>query len=132
MSKKLTIEEKLMQFLISEYNKDNNSSNEISINATDIKDLGITENEASRTLLLLETSNYFTIKAKSVHNNFSRFWTVELNQFAIHYFDNQKESKIEKRRKSFEEFRAWATLLIAILAFGLSIYALYLQYMPTT
>ena len=132
MSKKLTIEEKLMQFLISEYNKDNNSSNEISINATDIKDLGITENEASRTLLLLETSNYFTIKAKSVHNNFSRFWTVELNQFAIHYFDNQKESKIEKRRKSFEEFRAWVTLLIAILAFGLSIYALYLQYMPTT
>lgn len=132
MSKKLTIEEKLMQFLISEYNKDNNNSNEISINATDIEDLGITENEASRTLLLLETSNYFTIKAKSVHNNFSRFWTVELNQFAIHYFDNQKESKIEKRRKSFEEFRAWVTLLIAILAFGLSIYALYLQYMPTT
>lgn len=132
MNKKLTTEEKLMQFLISEYNKDNNNSNEISISATDIKDLELTENEASRTLLLLETSNYFTIKEKSTHNNFSRFWTVELNQFGTHYFDNKKEDKIEKRRKSFEEFRAWITLIVAILAFGLSICALYLQYMSTT
>ena len=130
MSKQLTIEEKLIQFFISEYYADNNRTNEISISKTDVENIGISEAEASRTIQLLETSNHLIIKRKSVHNDFSMFWTIELKDSCIHYFDIQKENKIEKRRKSFEEFRAWITLLISILAFGLSIYALYLQYLP--
>lgn len=131
MSKQLTPEEKIIQFLISQYNKENNNSNEIPIYKSDIEEIGITEAEASRTIQLLETSNLLKIKRKSIHNDFSMFWTVSINNFCIHYFDNKKENRTEKRRKSFEEFRAWITLLISLLAFGLSIYALYLQYLPT-
>ncbi len=130
MGKQLTTEEKILHFLISEYNSKNNNTNEISIYKTDVEKIGISEAEASKTIQLLETSNYLAIKQKSVHNDFSMFWTVVINNSCIHYFDNQKEDKTEKRRKSFEEFRAWITLVISILAFGLSIYALYLQYLP--
>lgn len=130
MSKQLTAEEKIIQLLITEYNRENNNSNEISIYRADIEEIGISEAEASRTIQLLETSNLLKIKRKSVHNDFSMFWTVVINNFCLHYFDNKKETNTEKRRKSFEEFRAWITLLISLLAFGLSIYALYLQYLP--
>lgn len=126
----LTTKDKIIKFLISEYDKDNNSTNEINISKTDVENIGISEAEASKTIQLLETSGYLRIQRKSVHNDFSMFWTVIINDSCIEYFDNQKDNKIEKRRKSFEEFRAWITLLISILAFVLSIYALYLQYLP--
>ena len=118
MKKQLNTEEKIIQFLISEYNLQNNASNNISICKTDIKNIGITESEASRTLLLMQTSNLLFIKNKSVHNDFSRFWTVELTDSCIHYFDNKKEKKIEKRNNWIQ---FWIPVTISILALIVSI-----------
>ena len=131
MTKQLTTKEKVIQFLISEYNKDNNKTTEITISRTDVENLGLSEAEASKTIHLLASSNYLTIKRKSVHNDFSMFWTVDVNESCINYFKNKKESKTEKRRKFWFEIRAWITLLISLLAFGLSIFSLYLQHAPT-
>lgn len=131
MGKQLTTEEKIIQFLITEFNNVNSKSSRIHVSRTDIENLEISENEASKYIQLMQTTGYLKIIDKSVHDDFSKFWTIELTKSCIHYFDNKKESKTEKRRKSFEEFRAWITLLISLLAFGLSIYALYLQYLPT-
>lgn len=130
MSKQLTTKEKLIQFLIAKFNREDNNTNEINISRTDIESIGISESDASKTIQLLETSNYIIIKRKSVHNDFSMFWTVVVNDLCTEYFDTKNQDKIENRRKTFEEFRAWTTLLISLLAFGLSIYALYLQYLP--
>lgn len=127
---KFTTKDKIIEFLISEYNKDNTKTNEINISKIDIENINLSESDASKTIHLLETSGYLRIKYKSAHNDFSRFWTVILNDSCIEYFSNQKNNKKKNRRKSFEEFRAWITLIISILAFVLSIYALYLQYLP--
>ena len=88
MTKQLTTKEKVIQFLISEYNKDNNKTTEITISRTDVENLGLSEAEASKTIHLLASSNYLTIKRKSVHNDFSMFWTVDVNESCINYFNN--------------------------------------------
>ena len=131
MSTALTTDEKLIQFFISEFNKEDNKTDEISITKKDVENLGLSEAEASKYIHLLESSNYLKIKHKSVHNDFSRFWTVVINKSCLYYFENKKESKTEKRRKFWFEIRAWITLLISLLAFGLSILSLCQKFVPT-
>lgn len=131
MSKQLTPKEQIIQFLISEYNREDKNTTEISVSRTDIKNIGMSEAEASKIIHLLESSKYLLIKRKSPNNDFGMFWTVVVNESCINYFKNKKENKTENRRKTFNEIRAWITLLISLLAFGLSVYALYLQYVPT-
>lgn len=118
MKKQTNTEEKVIQFLISKYSIYNNATNSISISKADIESIGITESEASRTLLLMQTSNILIVKEKSVHNDFRRFWTVELTNSCIHYFDDKKERKIEKRNNWIQ---FWIPVTISIFALIVSI-----------
>lgn len=118
----------LIKLFISKF--ENSNTNEISIYKSDIEELGISEQEDSRTILLLQEDGALIVKHNSVHNDFSVRWLIALKSYCIDYFKNQKYSKIEKRRKFFFEFRAWITLLISMLAFGLSILSIYLQNIP--
>ena len=127
---KLTKEEQLIQFFIDKFN--NSNTNEVSIAQNDVSSLNLTEQEASRYIHLLQEEKLLIIKQKSVHNNFNMYWTVKLTSNCVNYFDNKKEEKITKRRATFEEIRQWATLVLAIAGFGLSILSIVLQYIPST
>ena len=125
MKKELTPEERLISFFISEFN--NSATNEVSISKSDLPELNLSEQEASRYIYLLKEKDCLKIKHKSVHNDFSMSWHIALEPDCINYFENKKETKKEKILRFFVELRAWITLLISMLAFGLSIYSLYLQ-----
>lgn len=114
MKNKLTKEERLIEFLNTKY-KDSDT-NEVSINKHELPDLNFSEQEASRTIHLLQEEKLLTIEHKSVHNDFSVFWKVALAPSCIYYFENKKSSNKEQRRKLFNEIRAWITLIIALVA----------------
>lgn len=118
MKTKLTKEEILIEFLNNKYK--NSDTNEVVVDKADVKKLNITEQEASRTLHLLQEDNMLHIKQKSQHNDFNMFWTIALMSPCIHYFDNKKLDKRTKIINFFKELRAWATLIIAILSFILA------------
>ena len=73
-------------------------------------------------IYLLQEEKLLTIKQKSVHDDFSRYWVVALSPSFVHYFENKKSGNKEQRRKLFNEIRAWITLIIAIAALIHSIY----------
>lgn len=116
MGKQLNSEEQLIQFFINKFNEGN--SVEVTISKKDLSELNLTEQEASRTILLLEKSHLLDIKRKSPHNDFSMFWTISLNTSCIHYFDIQKDSKIEKRNNWIQ---FWIPVVISIIALAVSI-----------
>ena len=97
MKKQLNTEEKLIQFFISEFNKDTNNSNEILISQSDIKSIGITENEAARNLLLMQSSDYIVVKDKNPSKDFNTFWTIEVKDSCLNFFINQKYKRIQNR-----------------------------------
>lgn len=106
-------------------------SNEVHFSKEDCKKLDILESDVSRIIHRLQQDGLLHIEIKSMHNDFSRFWVLKLESQCINYFEIKKDNTIENRRKSSSEFRAWFTLLIAILAFLLSIFSLYLQFFHT-
>lgn len=120
MKNTLTKEEQLIEFLNKKFKSSN--TNEVSINKHDLPDLNLSEQEASRIIHLLQEEKLLTIKHKSVHNDFSVFWTIVLMPSCVHYFENKKSDNKERRRKLFNEIRAWITLIIAIAALIHSIY----------
>lgn len=103
-------------------------SNEVYFSKEDCKILNISEPDVSRIIHSLQEEKLLHIKQKSVHNDFSRYWTLEIFPLCVNYFQIKKNNTIEKHRKSASELRAWATLIIAVLAFLLSILSLYLQF----
>lgn len=119
MKKKLTKEEQLIKFLNKEY--ENSDTNEVSVYKNDVLCLNISEQEASRTIHLLQEGDPLRIRQKSPQNDFSMPWTVALMPSCIHYFDNKKLNKRTKIKNFFKESRAWITLIIAILSFILAI-----------
>lgn len=121
MKNKLTKEEQLIEFLNNKY--ENSNTNEVSINKHELPDLNLSEKEASRIIHLLQEEKVLTIKQKSVHDDFSRYWVIALAPSCVHYFENKKSDNKEQRRKLFNEIRAWITLIIAIAALIHSIYA---------
>lgn len=120
MQKQLSKEERLIKFFNDKFK--NSKTNEVSINKHELPDLNLSEKEASRTIYLLQEEGLLKIKQKSVHDDFSVFWTVTLNPSCVYYFDNKKSDIKEQRRKLFNEIRAWITLIIAIAALIHSIY----------
>lgn len=120
MKTELTKEEILIEFFNMEY--ENSDTNEVVIDKNDVKNLNISEREASRIIHLLQEENMLHIKQKSIHNDFSMYWTIALMSPCIHYFENKKFNKKEQRRILFNEIRAWITLAIAIVALIHSIY----------
>lgn len=120
MKKQLTKEEQLINFFIEKF--ENENTNEISIYRTDISKLSISEQEAARTIHLLQEDGLVRIKDKSPYNDFRRFWVISLKSPCIHYFENRMLDKKSKVIKLFNEVRAWATLIIALIALIHSIY----------
>ncbi len=120
MKNQLTKEEQLIEFLNKKL--ENSNTNEVSINRHELPDLNLSEQEASRMIYLLQEEKLLTIKQKSVHDDFSRYWVVALSPSCVHYFENKKSGNKEQRRKLFNEIRAWFTLIIAIVALIHSIY----------
>lgn len=118
MKKQFTKEERLIIFFNDKFEK--SSNNEISIYCNEIPDLNMSEQEASRTIHLLQEEKLLRIKQKSLHNDFSIPWTIALMPSCIHYFDNKKSDQRTKAINFFKEFRAWVTLVIAVLSFILA------------
>lgn len=116
----------VIKLLLEKYSE--NNSNKINFSRKDCENLNISESDVSRIIQRLQQDELLHIEAKSMHNDFSRFWTLELNSKCIDYFKNKKDNIIDKRRITSSEVRAWITLAIAILAFILSIFSLYLQF----
>ena len=82
MKTELTKEEILIEFFNMEY--ENSDTNEVVIDKNDVKNLNISEREASRIIHLLQEENMLHIKQKSIHNDFSMYWTIALMSPCIH------------------------------------------------
>lgn len=107
----LPIDEQVIKFLLDKYQSQ--STNIVSISRNDVKAFNISEKDMSRILFTLQEDGYVNIKAKSVHNDFSRYWEIALKTSCIHYFKNKKEA----HKKEFsEKFHFWLPLVISIIA----------------
>lgn len=111
MKKQLTPEERLIKFFISEFN--NSATNEISISKSDLPELNLSEQEASRYIHLLQEAKYFKIRRKSVHNDFSMSWDIALEPNCVNYFEN-KEAARKDKRNNWIQF--WIPVSISIIA----------------
>ena len=126
MKQHQNIEKQLVKLLLSKYNESKNA--EVSITQKDVQNLNLSEKEVVKTIYIMKDKGLLDIGFHSTHDNFSTCWKLTLKRPCIEYFEIQKVNKRNERRKTFNEFRAWITLLISILAFCLSIYSIYLQY----
>lgn len=115
--KNFTNEEKVLKYIIDK-NK-NKPTNKEFINKKDLNSLGLTENEVIKSLLILATDNHIVIKQKSVHNNLSIPWSLELSSSGIHYFENLEIKKKENRRLTISSYSTviagWITILATII-----------------
>lgn len=110
--------EKVIAFLINEFESSKN--NEVSVSKNDLEKINLTEQQTVKILYLLQSDGLLNIKVKSVHDDFSRYWTVELNSSCVFYFDGKKTSKITNRRE-------WVRTYIPI---SISFIALIKSFMP--
>lgn len=111
MKKQLTPEERLIKFFISEFN--NSATNEISISKSDLPELNLSEQEASRYTHLLQEAKLIKIARKSVHNDFSMSWDIALEPNCVNYFEN-KEAARKDKRNNWIQF--WIPVSISIIA----------------
>lgn len=111
--------EKVITFLINEFESSKN--NEVSISKNDLEKINLSEQQIVKILYLLQSDNLINIKVKSVHDDFSRFWTVELNSSCVFYFESKKTSKIINRR---EWIRTYIPITLSIIAIIISIVSL--------
>lgn len=121
MKKQPTKEEQLITFLNEKF--ENSSRNEVSIYRNEIPKLSMSEQEAARTIYILEEEGLVRIKTKPSHDDFRSFWVIVLKSSCIHYFENQTANKKSRMASIFNEIRAWATLVIALIALIHSIYS---------
>lgn len=103
--------EKIITFLIDEF--ENSKNNEVSISKNDLEKINLTEQQIVKILYLLQSDNLIKIKVKSVHDDFSRFWTVELNSSCVFYFEGKRTAKTNNRR---EWVRTYIPLIISSIA----------------
>lgn len=75
----------------------NSKNNIVSAAKKDIQAINLTEQETIQTLYLLQEDGYINIKEKSVHDDLSRYWNVALKSSLLHYFENIKAAKTDKR-----------------------------------
>lgn len=103
--------EKVITLLINKFNDSKN--NEVAVSQNDLDNIDLTEQEIIQCLYLLQSDNFLIIKAKSVHDDFSRFWTVEFNSACIFYYENKKRNKISNKR---EWIRTYIPITISLIA----------------
>lgn len=111
--------EKIVQFLINEYN--NNNSNPIKIDKNDISNLNISEEEIIKILNTLHEDGLIIAKPRSPHKDFSLYWEVTIKTECLNYFKNQKITKISNRR---EWIRTYIPVTISSISLIVSIIAL--------
>lgn len=107
--------EKIIAFLNNEFEK--SDSKNVSVHKNNISDIGLTESEIIQTLSLME-GKYFSTTKKSVHNDLSIPWYMELNEFCVCYFENKKK-KEKAERNQWIQF--WIPVSISICALMVSI-----------
>lgn len=130
MSNELEPMEKIIEYLNSKFEDPQNSTNEIRISKTDATNLDMDEKCIVKYLLLMESSKIIAIKNRSTHDNLNKFWTIYITNSCVNYFDNKEKSELEQKRIHREEVRSNIALVIAVLAFIISVYALYLEFFP--
>lgn len=111
MKKQLKPEERLIKFFIPEFN--NSATNEVSISKSNLPELNLSEQEASRYIHLLQEADYLKIRRKSVHNDFSMSWHIALKPDCVNYFEN-KEAARKDKRNNWIQF--WIPVSISIIA----------------
>lgn len=114
MKKQLPSEERLIKFFISEFN--NSATNEISISKSDLSELNLSEQEASRYIHLLQESNFLKIKRKSVHNDFSMSWHITLEPNCVKYFENKEAARKDKRNNWIQFWIPVSLSIVAIIS----------------
>ncbi len=114
MKKQFTNEEQLLKFFMEKYK--NSESNTVSIYKTDLASINLTESETIQSIHYLDNAKLIKIKERSVHEDLSRYWSIEILPHGIDYFKNKKLKQKEQNRIIFNEIRAWITLAIAIIA----------------
>ena len=107
----LTNEEILIRFFQKELEA--SQTNEIKIGTNNISSIGLTEKEIIQTIFLLQEDDFLSIKGKSIHNDFSMYWTIALKSKCVHYFDDKKDRKIANKR---EWIRTYIPISVSILA----------------
>lgn len=112
-------EEKMIAFFNKKFS--GSKTNQIAIGQNDLSELELTEQDAVQTIYLLKEDGLIDIVQKSVHDDFSRFWTVSLKSDCVHYF----EIKSSARNARVREWFWWGvTTLISIAALIVAIIAL--------
>lgn len=129
--KKLSTQEKIITFLLNLERP--NNDNIVRVNRNNIQPLQIKETDIMCYLHELEANHYIRFKAKSVHNDLSRFAEIELLPACLQYFEIKTARQKANKKENRKELRAWITLIISILALFLSSLSIYLQfYRPST
>lgn len=96
------------------------------------KPFEIKDEQIAQQLILLDLVKKEEVRRREILDNGEKtFYDEETGKYLLTpdgeiYLDYKKHQNINNFGK---EFRAWATLAIAVLAFGLSVYSLYLQYL---
>lgn len=81
-------EKSLSKFIIKEYLNDN--TNRIRVFKQDLKDISISEKDASRILLTWASDCFIKIITKSKDDSFTMPWIIEINSIGLKYFENNQ------------------------------------------
>lgn len=119
---KLTNEEKLLQYLINEYQ--NSTTNKVCIYQSAISEIDMTEKDTIRAIYTLEADQKLIINTKSQQENLGMPWRVTLTSSGIYHFDNKKEKQKEKRNNWIQ---FWIPVSLSIVAIIISIIAVVLD-----
>lgn len=110
--------EKIIQFLINEYN--NSNSNPIQIDKNDIGVLQISEKEIIKILNTLHEDGLIIANPRSPHKDFSLYWEITIRTKCLEYFNNKKCVKATNRRDWIKTYvpitLSVASIIISIIA----------------
>lgn len=87
--KKLTNEEKILQFLLNKYQT--SKTTKVAISKSDLTVLDMNERDVTRSICTLQADQKLVINARSQHDDLSRFWEMTLTSAGIYYFDNKRD-----------------------------------------
>ncbi len=119
MKKQPSNKEILISFLLRKYEK--STSNQVSINRSDLSDIPLSEKDIIKTIYVLKEDGCLTIMQQSKDDDFSVYWTVALKSKCLNYFEIKKESKIENRNNWIQ---FWIPVSVSIAALVVSIVAI--------
>lgn len=110
---KVTNEEKLLQYLISEYQ--NSTTNKVCIYQSALSEIGMTEKDTIRAVYTLEADQKLIINTKSQQENLGMPWRITLTSSGIYHFVNKKEKQKENRNNWIQFLIPVSLSVIAII-----------------